>query len=75
MIKGFKNETYFIITAKLILYGFKFNREISGNVEVWNNPITGKEFKIKRESKDISPHSLKFILNQAGISIEEYINI
>jgi hypothetical protein len=66
------NENYFIIMTKMILAGFKFDRELSGNLEVWKNFQTGKEFVIERESKNITMSMLESILKQADITLEEF---
>jgi len=66
------NENYFTITAKMMLAGFKLDRELSGNVEVWRNSQTDKEFVIERDSKNIQMSTLESILKQAGIALEEF---
>lgn len=56
----------------MTLAGFKFDRELSGNIEVWKNFQTGKEFKIERESTNISMPMLESILKQACMTIEKF---
>lgn len=67
------NLTYFTVTAKLISAGFRIHKESSCNTEIWWNPLTNKQFSIKREIKHISDKTLYEILNQAGVTIEEFL--
>ena len=66
------NENYFTLTAKMMIAGFKFDRELLGNLEVWRNCQTDKEFVIEKECKNISMPMLESILKQACMTIEEF---
>lgn len=66
------NETYFILTAKMSILGFKYVENITGNIELWRNNKTGKEFVIQRECKNIPLPIFESILDQADVTQEEY---
>lgn len=69
------NFSYFAVTAKLIVAGFKIYKESAYDTEIWWNPLTNKQFSIKREIKNISDKTLYDILSQAGVTIDEFLQL
>ncbi len=66
---------YFMITAVLSLKGFEFKEETRFCCEIWHDNKTKKYFEIKRNSKNIAKEDLLNVLNQAGISLDEFIEL
>ncbi|MDD3014469.1 MAG: hypothetical protein PHC34_12265 [Candidatus Gastranaerophilales bacterium] len=74
-MKNLSGYTYFMVTAKLLFRGFQFRSEISSDIEEWINPDTCKIFIIKKSFDFYSEEELFDIIEQAGISVKEFINI
>ncbi|MDD3013380.1 MAG: hypothetical protein PHC34_06715 [Candidatus Gastranaerophilales bacterium] len=74
-MRNLTGYTYFMVTAKLIFTGFQFHYEISNDIEEWINPKTSKIFKINKSYDFYSENELISVLDQAGISIEEFLSI
>ncbi len=71
-LAGFR---YKDIVKKLKKLGFKFDRFAKGSHEIWINPSTGKRTTIPNHPGDIPEGTLRAILKQANIEIEEFLNI
>ena len=54
-------------------FGFEFHRQAAGSHEIWHNPITNKYTTIPNHTGDIPEGTLKAILKQADINIEDFI--
>lgn len=65
--------TYKKIIKKLRKFGFKFDRQAAGSHEIWWNPETKKRTTVPNHPGDIPGGTLKAILKQAGINIEDFI--
>jgi|GEM_PF-6990555 len=66
---------YFMVTALLSIVGFKFCQEICSGVEIWNNSDTGRNFIIKKISSCLSEEYLLNVLEQAGLSPDEFLGL
>lgn len=71
-LAGFK---YREIVKKLKLLGFIFSRHAAGSHEIWFNPLAKKYTTIPNHSGDMPEGTLKAILNQAGITTDEFLKI
>lgn len=71
-LAGFK---YREIIKKLKLLGFIFNRHAAGSHEIWFNPLTNKFTTIPNHNGDMPEGTLKAILNQAGITTDEFLKV
>ena len=71
-LAGFK---YKKIIHKLRNAGFEFDRNAKGSHEIWWNPITRARTTIPNHPADIPEGTLRAILKQAGISIEEFLRL
>jgi len=69
-LAGFR---YRDIVGKLRRFGFEFRRQGAGSHEVWHNPTTGRFTTLPNHSGDMPEGTLRAILKQAGISIEEFL--
>jgi predicted RNA binding protein YcfA (HicA-like mRNA interferase family) len=54
-------------------FGFEFHRQAAGSHEIWHNPITNKYTTIPNHSGDMPEGTLKAILKQADINVEDFI--
>ncbi|MDD2834692.1 MAG: type II toxin-antitoxin system HicA family toxin [Methanothrix sp.] len=53
--------------------GFKFDRQAKGSHEIWYNPDTKRRTTIPNHpGAEIKKGTLKAILEQAGLSLEEF---
>ena len=69
-LAGFK---YRQITRTLKKLGFEFNRQAAGSHEIWFNPATNRYTTIPNHPGDIPEGTLKAILKQADVSIEDFL--
>jgi predicted RNA binding protein YcfA (HicA-like mRNA interferase family) len=54
-------------------FGFEFHRQAAGSHEIWHNPKSNKYTTIPNHSGDMPEGTLRAILKQANIDIEEFI--
>jgi len=66
-------QKYRDIIKKLRKLGFVFRRSTGGTHEIWWNENTKKTCVVPHH-KEIKSGTLKSIINQAGITAEEFIN-
>lgn len=71
-LAGFK---YREIIRKLKKFGFVFYRQAAGSHEIWYNKEKKKFTTIPNHSGDMPEGTLKAILNQANIEIEDFLRI
>ena len=62
------------ITRILKRFHFKFDRQAAGSHEIWFNEERNLYTTIPRHPGDIPEGTLKQILNQAGVSIDEFLS-
>ena len=70
-LAGFR---YRKIVKKLKKLGFEFDRQASGSHEIWFNSMMNTYTTIPKHSGDMPEGTLKAILGQAGISVEQFLN-
>jgi predicted RNA binding protein YcfA (HicA-like mRNA interferase family) len=68
-LSGFR---YRQIVKKLKACGFEFFRHAAGSHEIWRNPVSGRFTTIPNHPGDMPEGTLRAILKQAGIAIEEF---
>ena len=71
-LSGFK---YKDIVKKLEVAGFVFLREAKGSHEIWFNQETNKYTTIPRHRGDMPDGTLRNILKQGGVEVEEFLKI
>ena len=54
-------------------FGFEFYRQAAGSHEIWHNPITNKFTTIPNHTDDMPEGTLRAILKQADIDVEDFI--
>ncbi|MHC1570128.1 type II toxin-antitoxin system HicA family toxin [ANME-2 cluster archaeon] len=61
------------VTKKLKKAGFVFDRQAKGSHEIWYNPITKRRTTIPNHpGADIPKGTLKAIIKEAGLTLEEF---
>ncbi len=70
-LSGFK---YRQVVKRLKSFGFEFYRNAAGSHEIWHNPLTNRYTTIPNHPGDLPEGTLRAILREAGISIEEFIS-
>jgi len=71
-LAGFK---YHEIIRRLKKFGFSFYRQAAGSHEIWYNNQTKKFTTIPNHSGDMPEGTLRAILKQADIEIEDFLKI
>ncbi len=69
-LSGFK---YRQVVKRLKSFGFEFYRQAKGSQEIWYNPETGKFTTIPNHPGDLPEGTLKAILKQAGVAVEDFL--
>lgn len=69
-LAGFK---YRVIIKKLKKFGFTFYRQAAGSHEIWYSKVTNRYTTIPNHTGDMPEGTLRAIIKQAGISIDEFI--
>jgi Predicted periplasmic or secreted lipoprotein len=70
-----------VLTAVQVIRGLKkagfiFDRQAKGSHEVWYNPVTKRRTTVPNHpGSDIPKGTLKAILKQAGLSVEEFLRL
>ena len=69
-LSGFR---YRDVASKLRALGFVFDRAGAGSHEIWRNPTTGRRVTLPHHAKDMPEGTLRAILREAGIDVEEFL--
>lgn len=63
------------VIRKLRRNGFIFDRNAKGSHEIWYNPQTHRRTVVPNHpGKDVAKGTLRTIISQAGLSVDEFIN-
>lgn len=71
-LAGFR---YKEVARRLRRAGFEFDRNAKGSHEIWWNPVTRARTTIPNHSGDIPEGTLRAILKQAQIAIDDFLNL
>lgn len=64
------------VIKKLRKASFVFDRQAKGSHEIWYNPTTKRRTTIPNHpGVDIPKGTLKTIIKEAGLTVEEFINL
>lgn len=64
------------VIRKLKRAGFVFDRQAKGSHEIWYNPATRRRTVVPNHpGVDLPKGTLKAIIDQAGLSIDEFIDL
>ena len=69
-LSGFR---YREVVQRLRALGFAFDRHGAGSHEVWRHVLTGRKITLSHHPGDLPEGTLRAILREAGISIEEFL--
>lgn len=75
MMGPFAGFKYKEIVRKLKKAGFEFDRNAKGSHEIWWNPVTRARTTIPNHPGDMPEGTLRAVLKQAGIAIEEFLRL
>ena len=62
------------VVRKLKKYGFEFHRQAAGSHEIWYNPETKRYTTIPNHPGDMPEGTLRAILKQADIQLNDFLN-
>jgi predicted RNA binding protein YcfA (HicA-like mRNA interferase family) len=65
--------TYRILSKKLRGFGFEFFREAKGSHEIWYNEHSQRYTTIPKHGGDMAEGTLRAILKQAGVEVEDFL--
>jgi predicted RNA binding protein YcfA (HicA-like mRNA interferase family) len=64
------------VIKKLKKAGFVFDRQAKGSHEIWYNPITKRRTTVPNHpGVDIPKGTLKSIIKEAGLTMEEFLEL
>jgi len=69
-LSGFR---YRDVVRRLKRLAFAFDRQAAGSHEIWYNPATNRYTTIPNHPGDLPEGTLRAILKQAGVSVEEFL--
>ncbi len=69
-LSGFK---YREVARKLRTFGWIYDRPGPGSHEVWRHPLTGRRVTLPHHARDIAEGTLRAILREAGIEVDEFL--
>ena len=55
-------------------FGFEFRRHAAGSHEIWANPRTGRFTTIPNHPGDMPEGTLRAILRQADVAVDEFLS-
>lgn len=71
-LSGFR---YRDIVRRLKALGFAFDRQAAGSHEIWFNQATNRYTTIPNHPGDMPEGTLRAILKQAGVGVEDFIAV
>ncbi len=71
-LSGFR---YAAVIKKLRTAGFVFDRQAKGSHEIWFNPTTRHRTTIPNHPRDIPEGTLRAIIKQAGLTVDEFLQL
>jgi predicted RNA binding protein YcfA (HicA-like mRNA interferase family) len=69
-LAGFR---YREVARKLRTFGFVFDRSGPGSHEIWRHAVTGRKVTLPHHARDMAEGTLRAILREAGIDVEEFL--
>jgi len=69
-LAGFK---YREVARKLRVLGFNFDRQARGSHEIWRHSVSGRKTTLIRHARPIAEGTLRAILRDGGIDVEEFL--
>ena len=69
-LAGFK---YREVARRLRRLGYEFDRHGPGSHEVWRHSATGRKVTLPHHARDMAEGTLRAILRQAAIGVEDFL--
>ena len=69
-LSGFK---FHEVARRLRRFGWVFDRPGPGSHEVWRHPPTGRHVTLPHHARDMAEGTLRAVLREAGIDVEEFL--
>lgn len=69
-LSGFK---YREVVRRLRTFGFTFDRPGAGSHELWRNATDGRKITLPHHSRDLAEGTLRAILREARIDVDEFL--
>jgi predicted RNA binding protein YcfA (HicA-like mRNA interferase family) len=69
-LAGFK---YKDVARKLRTLGFVFDRQARGSHEIWRNDLSGRKATLVRHPRPLAEGTLRSILREAAIEVEDFL--
>jgi len=66
--------TYRDVAKRLRKLGFSFDRQAAGSHEIWHNPTTDRYTTLPNHPGDIPEGTLRAIIKQTGIDLEDFLD-
>lgn len=70
-LAGFK---YTDVARKLRVLGFTFDRQARGSHEIWRHTQTGRKTTVPHHAREMPEGTLRAVLRQAGIDVDQFLN-
>ena len=70
-LSGFK---YPEVARRLRKFGWVYDRPGPGSHEVWRHSPSGRKVTLPHHRRDLAEGTLRAVLRQAGIDVEEFLN-
>lgn len=70
-LSGFR---YRDVAKRLRKFGFVFDRQAAGSHEIWYNPATDRYTTLPNHPGDIPEGTLRAIIKQTGIELEDFLS-
>lgn len=61
------------VARKLRAFGFVFDRQGPGSHEIWRHAVTCRKVTLPHHSGDFKDGTLRAVLREAGIDVEDYL--
>jgi predicted RNA binding protein YcfA (HicA-like mRNA interferase family) len=69
-LSGFK---YRDVVKRLRSFGYAFDRPGHGSHEIWRHETTGRKVTIPHHASDMAEGTLRAILRETGIDVEDFL--
>jgi predicted RNA binding protein YcfA (HicA-like mRNA interferase family) len=69
-LSGFR---YHEVARRLRKLGYAYDRPGPGSHEVWRHTTTGQKVSLPHHARDMAEGTLRTVLRQAGIDVEQFL--